>query len=219
MIGQILDTDEGQPYVAVSLVLDPAILAQLAVTIPAVSESEQKGMGITINPMTSSLRDTLLRLLSLLDTPADIPVLGPMVERELLYRLLQGPQGRLLRQIAQPDGALGSIRRAVAWIRDNYSVRLRIEALCDASGMSRASLHRHFRSMTGLSPVQYQKQLRLQEARQLLLAGEHRASDVAYAVGYESASQFSREYLRQFGTPPARDVRQIRQSIGTPTRT
>lgn len=217
--GQILDTDEGQPYVAVSLVLDPAILAQLAVTIPAVSESEQKGMGITINPMTSSLRDTLLRLLSLLDTPADIPVLGPMVERELLYRLLQGPQGRLLRQIAQPDGALGSIRRAVAWIRDNYSVRLRIEALCDASGMSRASLHRHFRSMTGLSPVQYQKQLRLQEARQLLLAGEHRASDVAYAVGYESASQFSREYLRQFGTPPARDVRQIRQSIGTPTRT
>ena len=222
MIGQILDTDEGQPYVAVSLVLDPAILAQLAVTIPAVSESEQKGMGITINPMTSSLRDTLLRLLSLLDTPADIPVLGPMVERELLYRLLQGPQGRLLRQIAQPDGALGSIRRAVAWIRDNYSVRLRIEALCDASGMSRASLHRHFRSMTGLSPVQYQKQLRLQEARQLLLAGEHRASDVAYAVGYESASQFSREYLRQFGTPPARDVRQIRQirqSIGTSTRT
>ncbi|MFH6564587.1 AraC family transcriptional regulator [Pseudomonas kulmbachensis] len=217
--GQILDTDEGQPYVAVSLVLDPAILAQLAVTIPAVSESEQKGMGITINPMTSSLRDTLLRLLSLLDTPADIPVLGPMVERELLYRLLQGPQGRLLRQIAQPDGALGSIRRAVAWIRDNYSVRLRIEALCDASGMSRASLHRHFRSMTGLSPVQYQKQLRLQEARQLLLAGEHRASDVAYAVGYESASQFSREYLRQFGTPPARDVRQIRQSIGTSTRT
>lgn len=219
LIGQILDTDEGQPYVAVSLVLDPAILAQLAVTIPAVSESEQKGMGITINPMTSSLRDTLLRLLSLLDTPADIPVLGPMVERELLYRLLQGPEGRLLRQIAQPDGALGSIRRAVAWIRDNYSVRLRIEALCDASGMSRASLHRHFRSMTGLSPVQYQKQLRLQEARQLLLAGEHRASDVAYAVGYESASQFSREYLRQFGTPPARDVRQIRQSIGTPTRT
>lgn len=219
LIGQILDTDEGQPYVAVSLVLDPAILAQLAVTIPAVSESEQKGMGITINPMTSSLRDTLLRLLSLLDTPADIPVLGPMVERELLYRLLQGPQGRLLRQIAQPDGALGSIRRAVAWIRDNYSVRLRIEALCDASGMSRASLHRHFRSMTGLSPVQYQKQLRLQEARQLLLAGEHRASDVAYAVGYESASQFSREYLRQFGTPPARDVRQIRQSIGTSTRT
>lgn len=214
LIGQILDADDGQPYVAVSLVLDPAILAELAATMPAVRETEQKGIGIAINPMSAPLRDTLLRLLSLLDTPADIPVLGPMVERELLYRLLQGPQGRLLRQIAQPDGALGSIRRAVAWIRDNYNVQLRIDALCNASGMSRASLHRHFLSMTGLSPLRYQKQLRLQEARQLLLAGEHRASDVAFAVGYESASQFSREYSRQFGASPARDVRGIRQAVG-----
>lgn len=213
LTGQILDAENGQPYVAVSLVLDVAILAELAAVMPPVREREQKGIGITINPMTASLRDTLLRLLSLLDTPADIPILGPMVERELLYRLLLGPQGRLLRQIAQPDGALGSIRRAVAWIRDNYNTQLRIEALCEASGMSRASLHRHFLSMTGLSPIQYQKQLRLQEARQLLLAGEHRASDVAFAVGYESASQFSREYLRQFGTSPARDVREIRQAI------
>ena len=214
LIGQILDAQGGQPYVAVSLVLNPATLTELAATMPAVRESEQKGIGITLNPMTAPLRDTLLRLLSLLDTPADIPVLGPMVERELLYRLLQGPQGRLLRQIAQPDGALGSIRRAVAWIRDNYNVQLRIDALCDASGMSRASLHRHFLSMTGLSPLRYQKQLRLQEARQLLLAGEHRAADVAFAVGYESASQFSREYSRQFGASPARDVREVRQSMG-----
>ncbi|MCQ3000704.1 AraC family transcriptional regulator [Pseudomonas syringae] len=218
LIGQILDAEDGQPYVAVSLVLDPAILAELAATMPAVRETEQKGIGIAINPMSAPLRDTLLRLLSLLDTPTDIPVLGPMVERELLYRLLQGPQGRLLRQIAQPDGALGGIRRAVAWIRDNYNVQLRIDALCGASGMSRASLHRHFLSMTGLSPLRYQKQLRLQEARQLLLAGEHRASDVAFAVGYESASQFSREYSRQFGASPARNVREIRQAIGTPIR-
>jgi AraC-like DNA-binding protein len=216
LTGQIFDAEGGQPYVAVSLVLDLAILAELAATMSPVRESEKKGIGIMLNPMNESLRDTLLRLLSLLDTPADIPVLGPMIERELLYRLLQGPQGRLLRQIAQPTGALGSIRRAVGWIRDNYRTRLRIEALCDASGMSRASLHRHFLSMTGLSPIQYQKLLRLQEARQLLLSGEHRASDVAFAVGYESASQFSREYLRQFGTPPARDVREMRQAIGAP---
>jgi len=213
LIGQIFDDESGGPYVAVSLVLDPAILAELAAAVPPVREREQKGIGIMINPMTASLRDTLLRVLSLLDTPDDIPVLGPMLERELLYRLLQGPQGRLLRQIAQPEGALSSIRRAVAWIRDNYNTRLRIEALCDVSGMSRASLHRHFLSMTGLSPIQYQIQLRLQEARQLLLAGEHRASDVAFVVGYESASQFSREYLRQFGVSPIRDVRQIRQAI------
>lgn len=203
---------------AVSLVLDPALLAQLAASMPPVRECAPKGVGIAINPMTAALRDTVLRLLSLLDTPADIPVLGPMIERELLYRLLQGPQGRLLRQIAQPEAALGSIRRAVAWIRDHANSRLRIDALCEASGMSRASLHRHFQAMTGLSPVQYQKLLRLQQARQLLLAGEHRAADVAFAVGYESASQFSREYARQFGAPPARDVRKIRQAIGNPIR-
>jgi AraC-like DNA-binding protein len=219
LIGQILDAGAGQPYVAVSLVLEPALVAELAATMPPVRENDSRGIGVAINPMTAPLRDTLLRLLSLLDTPTDIPVLAPMVERELLYRLLQGPQGRLLRQIAQPEGPLGRIRRAVGWIRDNQNTQLRIEALCDASGMSRASLHRHFLAMTGLSPLQYQKQLRLQEARQLLLAGEHSASDVAFAVGYESASQFSREYLRQFGAPPARDARQIRQAIAIPAMT
>lgn len=216
LIGQILDAEDGQPYVAVSLVLDPALLADIALTMPQVRDTGPQGVGIVINPMTAPLRDTLLRLLSLLDTPADIPVLAHLAERELLYRLLQGPQGRLLRQIAQPEGALGRIRRAVGWIRDNYSTQLRIEALCNASGMSRASLHRHFLAITGLSPLQYHKQLRLQEARRLLLAGNHSASDVAFAVGYESASQFSREYFRQFGAPPARDVRQIRQAIGSP---
>jgi AraC-like DNA-binding protein len=180
-----------------------------------VRDAEPQGIGIAINPMTAPLRDTLLRLLTLLDTPADIPVLAPMAERELLYRLLQGPQGRLLRQIAQPEGTLGRIRRAAGWIRDNRNTRLRIEALCEATGMSRASMHRHFQALTGLSPLQYQKQLRLQEARQLLLAGDS-ASEVAFAIGYESASQFSREYLRQFGAPPARDVRQIRAAIGSP---
>ncbi len=212
--GQIHDAEDGSPYVAVSLVLDPALLADVAATMAAARDSETLNSGIAINPLTPPLRDTLLRLLALLDTPGDIPALAPMAERELLYRLLQGPQGRLLRHIAQPEGALGRIRRAVEWIRDHHNARLRIEALCAASGMSRASLHRHFVALTGLSPIQYQKQLRLQEARQLLLAGDHSASDVAYAVGYESASQFSREYLRQFGAPPVRDVRILRQSIG-----
>ncbi|MET0264331.1 MAG: helix-turn-helix domain-containing protein [Duganella sp.] len=173
---------------------------------------------MAINPMTAPLRDTLLRLLSLLDTPDDITAIAPLAERELLYRLLQGPQGKLLRQIAQPEGTLGRIRRAVAWIRDHHNTGLRIEALCSASGMSRASLHRHFLAITGLSPLQYHKQLRLQEARRLLLAGSHSASAVAFAVGYESASQFSREYLRQFGAPPARDVRQMRQVIDRPAK-
>ncbi|MFB9241342.1 AraC family transcriptional regulator [Massilia antarctica] len=215
LTGQILDEKDGRPYVAVSLILDPGQLADVAATMPQVRDAEPQGIGIAINPMTAPLRDTLLRLLALLDTPVDIPVLAPMAERELLYRLLQGPQGRLLRQIAQPEGTLDRIRRAAGWIRDNHNTRLRIEALCEATGMSRASLHRHFQALTGLSPLQYQKQLRLQEARQLLLAGDS-ASEVAYAIGYESASQFSREYLRQFGAPPARDVRRIRAAIGSP---
>lgn len=213
LIGQILDAGVGRPYVAVSLVLEPALLAELAASMPAVRENETKSIGVAINPMSAPLREALLRQLSLLDSPADIPVLAPMAERELLYRLLQGPHGRLLRQIAQPEGALGRIRQAVGWIRDNYNVQLRIQALCDVSGMSRASLHRHFSAITGLSPIQYQKQLRLQEARKLLLTGELSASNVAFAVGYESASQFSREYLRHFGAPPASDARQLRQAI------
>jgi len=213
LMGQVLDADRHRPYVAVSLTLDPALLAELATTMPPIRESDGKGIGLSINPMTVQLRDALLRLLSLLDTPVDIPVLAPIVERELLYRLLQGPQGRLLRQIAQPEGPLARIRRAIAWIRDNHDQQLRIDALCEASGMSRASLHRHFSAITGLSPLQYQKQLRLQEARRLLLGGEYNASVVAFAVGYESASQFSREYLRQFGAPPARDIRQMRKQI------
>lgn len=211
--GQIHDADDGKPYVSVSLVLDPALLAEVATTMPSERDPEVPGSGISINAMTQPLRDTLLRLLALLDAPRDIPALAPMAERELLYRLLQGPQGRLLRHIARPEGALGRIRRAVEWIRDQQHARLRIEALCEAAGMSRASLHRHFVALTGLSPIQYQKQLRLQQARQLLLAGDHSASDVAYAVGYESASQFSREYSRHFGAPPSRDLNNLRRSL------
>jgi len=213
--GRIHDAADGSPYVAVSLILDPSLLADIASTMAPSRDGETPGSAIAINAMTPPLRDALLRLLVLLDAPADILVLAPMAERELLYRLLQGPQGRLLRQIARPEGALGQVRRVVQWIRDHHDTRLRIEALCDVSGMSRASLHRHFVALTGLSPIQYQKQIRLQEARQLLLAGDHSASDVAFSVGYESASQFSREYLRQFGAPPARDVRQLRHSIGS----
>lgn len=213
LTGEILDAGPGRPYVAVSLVLEPALLAEMASTMSAARETESKGIGIAIHPMSPVLGEALLRLLSLLDRPADIPVLAPMAERELLYRLLQGPHGRLLRQIARPEGPLGRIRQAVAWIRDNYNAQLRIEALCDASGMSRATLHRHFSAITGMSPIQYQKQLRLQAARKRLLTGEDSASSVSFAVGYESASQFSREYLRHFGAPPASDGRRLRQAM------
>jgi len=133
------------------------------------------------------------------------------VEREVLYRLLRGPQGGLLRQAAREDSRLAQVRQAIGWIRDHFDRPLRIEALCALAGMSPASFHRHFRAATAMSPLQYQKSLRLQQARRLLVTSTE-AARAAYAVGYESASQFSREYTRMFGLPPARDAVRLRET-------
>jgi transcriptional regulator GlxA family with amidase domain len=159
--------------------------------------------------VTPQLLDPWLRLMRLLDTPEDMPVLGPMLEREILYRLLQGPQGGVLRQIALADSRLARVRRAIACIRARFDQPLRIEELAGLAGMSPAAFHRHFKAATAMSPLQYQKTLRLQEARRLLIA-EPDAARAGYAVGYESASQFSREYARLFGAPPARDAARLR---------
>src|SRR5262249_27352975 len=138
---------------------------------------------------------------------------APLLEREILYRLLQGPQGHTLRQIALADSRLSQIRRAMGWIREHYDQPLRTETLLDLAGMSAASFHRHFKPATAMSPLQYQKTLRLQQARRLLLTNQD-ATQAAYAVGYESASQFSREYARLFGAPPVRDVARLRATAG-----
>jgi transcriptional regulator GlxA family with amidase domain len=159
-----------------------------------------------VNPVTPELLDAWLRLLRLLDAPQDIAVLAPLCEREILYRLLQGPQGAIVRQIARADSRLSQVRRAIALIRDQFDRPLRVEALAEEAGMSPASFHRHFRTATAMSPLQYQKSLRLQEARRLILAGRDVAA-AGFAVGYESASQFSREYARLFGSPPSRDAK------------
>jgi transcriptional regulator GlxA family with amidase domain len=175
--------------------------------VPGPTVAETAAFGVS--PVTLPLLDPWLRLLALLDAPADIPVLAPLFEREILYRLLQGPQGGVLRQIALADGRLSQIRRAIMWIRAHYDEPLRIEALAEIAGMSGASFHRHFRAATAMSPLQYQKHLRLQQARRLLIANQD-ASQAGYAVGYESASQFSREYARAFGASPARDAMRLR---------
>ncbi len=134
-----------------------------------------------------------------------------MLEREILYRLLQGPQGGIIRQAARADSRLGQIRQAIGWLRRHYDRPVRIETLAEVAGMSMASFHRHFRAATAMSPLQFQKSLRLQEARRLLIANAD-ASRAGYAVGYESASQFSREYARMFGAPPARDAERLREA-------
>ena len=191
-----------ETYLAVSLELEGDRLTPLLTEAPHLPPAADPAFAV--NPVTSELLDAWLRLLRLLDEPRDIAVLAPLCEQEILYRLLQGPQGSMLRQITRADSRLSRVRRAIALIRARYDQPLRIEALAEHAGMSPASLHRHFRSATAMSPLQYQKSLRLQEARRLIASGREVAAS-AYAVGYESASQFSREYARMFGAPPSHD--------------
>ena len=198
-----LDLPNSQ-YLAVSLDLDSERLASL-LTETTIGDPVSEP-AFAVNPMTQDLLDAWLRFLRLLDTPGDIAVLAPLLEREILYRLLQGPQGSMLRQVARADSRLSQMRRVIAMIRDKFDQPLRIEALADVANMSPASLHRHFRTATAMSPLQYQKSLRLQEARRLMIAGRE-VTAASYAVGYESPSQFSREYARLFGAPPSRDIK------------
>jgi AraC-like DNA-binding protein len=191
-------------YLAVSLDLDSDRLASVLSEADVPSPTAEPAFAV--NPVTPELLDAWLRLLRLLDAPQDIAVLAPLCEREILYRLLQGPQGAIVRQIARADSRLSQVRRAIALIRDQFDRPLRVEVLAEEAGMSPASLHRHFRTATAMSPLQYQKSLRLQEARRLILAGRDVAA-AGFAVGYESASQFSREYARLFGSPPSREAK------------
>lgn len=205
--GCIIEASTQKPYVGLSMALDPSALAALLTDVPERPGAETASFAVS--PVTAELLDPWVRLMRLLDTPRDIPILAPMLEREILYRLLQGPQGGALRQIARADSRLGQVRAAIAWIRDHFEQPLRIDALAAIAGMSAASFHRHFKAATAMSPLQYQKSIRLQEARRMLVTKQD-AARVGYAVGYESASQFSREYARLFGAPPARDAERLR---------
>jgi AraC-like DNA-binding protein len=209
--GRIVQASPERPYISVSMRLDREEIAALLPRVPRRAEAPPSGL--VVSPVTPQLLDPWVRLLGLLDSPDDIPVLAPMLEREILYRLLQGPQGGILYQIGCASSRLSRIRQALAWIRDHYDQSLKIEDMAAQAGMSAAAFHRHFKAATSMSPLQYQKSLRLQQARRLLLANEE-ASRAGYAVGYESASQFSREYARLFGAPPARDALRLRAQGG-----
>ncbi|WP_320189035.1 AraC family transcriptional regulator N-terminal domain-containing protein (plasmid) [Agrobacterium rosae] len=195
------------PYVAVRLAIDQEILSNLVVDTP--SKADGDTIAFAVGAMTPELLDAWSRMLRLLDAPDEIDTLAPMIEREILFRLLQGPQGALLRQAARAGSRISQVRDAIARLRTNLDRVVKIEELAEIAGMSVATFHRHFRAATAMSPLQYQKTLRLQEARRLLLADTDTTS-AAFAVGYESASQFSREYSRMFGTPPARDAGRLR---------
>ncbi|MDF0600172.1 AraC family transcriptional regulator [Psychromarinibacter sp. C21-152] len=206
------------PYIAAVVTLDPATIADLLLELPAdAPAAPPEPAALSVHPLSADLLDPLSRLMALAVRPRDIPVLAPMIRREIVWQLLNGPQGGVLRQIGLTDSRTARIGRAIAWVRENFARTLSVPHLAALAGMSPATFHRHFKAATAMTPVQFQKSLRLQEARRLLLADGSDVAQVGFAIGYESPSQFSREYRRMFGAPPGRDGAQIRRAVVSET--
>ncbi|WP_445146961.1 AraC family transcriptional regulator N-terminal domain-containing protein [Dyella sp. Tek66A03] len=207
---QVLRASAEEPCLCLTFQLDLQRIRGLLPEVKALRAAPASSRGLAFSPLDGGLLEPLLRLARLLDAPDDLAVLGPLIEHELLYRLLAGEQGAHLAQIATSGSQGDQVSRAIEWLRRHYDEPLRIEDLAGRVNMSASSLHHHFRAITAMSPLQYQKQLRLHEARRLLLADQCDVATAAHRVGYESPSQFSREYSRHFGAPPLRDVARLR---------
>lgn len=212
-------TFEQVPYRSAVLRLDGRVLADLLLELDDPDRPGVEGApaaGLVTAPMSPELADAVTRWVRLLDTPADIRPLAARVESEILYRLLGSPLGPVLRQHTLADSRPAQVRAAAAWLRAHYAEPVTVEEVAAAAHMSAATLHRHFRAATGMSPVQFQKRLRLQEARRLLLAGDVTVALVAETVGYGSATQFNREYRRAYGVPPGQDAADLRTRLTPP---
>ena len=203
---RVVEATPSRPCLAVRVSLDPAVVGELLADCPDALPQGPPARGLEVRPVEPPLLDAVARLVALLDSPRSLGPLAPLVLREITYRVLVGPQGARLRQIATAGASAQQIARAIRWLRDHFAEPLRGESLARTARMSLSGFHQHFKAVTGLSPLQYQKQLRLQEARRLMLGEGLDAAAAAFRVGYESPSQFSREYRRLFGTPPRRDV-------------
>ena len=209
---QVIEASREKPFLGLRLMLDQREIAQMMLDSNLPSPRAQQSIrGMATGKMTPPLLNAFQRLVDLLDNPEDIPILSPIIEQEILYRLLTGEQGMRLRQIATAGSQSHQIARVIDWLKDNFKRPLRIDELAEQASMSTSTFHHHFRSTTALSPLQFQKNLRLQEARRLMLMEDLDASTAAFQVGYESPSQFSREYSRLFGHPPLRDIKNLRQ--------
>jgi len=208
--GAVTQASAGAPYLCFCLYLDPALLSEIALTLPPVPACAEDSAGMRLYPMTPELIDAATRLTALLGDPANAPLLAPLIERELLVRLMTGPGGGALRAIASGESRTGQIAKAIAWLKAHFREPFRGPHLAALAGMSLSSFHDHFRRATAMTPLQYQKQLRLQEARALMLADRLDAAEAGFRVGYDSPSQFSREYRRLFGAPPVRDIGRLR---------
>jgi len=209
---QIIEASRERPYLGLKLKLDQREISQLMSdsNLPP-PRTQQSTRGMAVGAVTLPLVTAFQRLIDLLGEEQDIPILAPVIQREIIYRLLVGDQGARLRQIAAAGSQSQQIARAIEWLKGNFARQLRIDDLAEQARMSTSTFHHHFRSMTALSPLRYQKQLRLQEARRLMLAERMDAATAAFQVGYESPSQFSREYSRLFGASPLRDITNLRQ--------
>ncbi|WP_338567914.1 AraC family transcriptional regulator [Pseudomonas canadensis] len=208
---EVLAASPEQPCLGLTFKLDLRILAELIAQselLPTRERAVLKGVGI--GTVTEGMLASFARLVALLDEPEAIPVLAPLIQREIHYRLLKSDQANRLRQICSVDGQGYRIAKAIDWLKLNYTAALRVEELAARVQMSAATFHHHFRQLTAMSPLQYQKWLRLNEARRLMLNEHQDVSSAAFKVGYESPSQFSREYGRLFGVPPKRDIAALR---------
>jgi AraC-like DNA-binding protein len=208
--GCVVEATHDKPYLGFKLKLDSAQLCEIiAQTNPSIDQKDSVS-GWFISDADSTLIDCAIRLTKLLETPQDIPFLAPMTIREIYYRLLTGEQGEAVRQIATAGSNMQRIAEVIKRLKADFAKPLRIEELAGQANMSASSFHRHFKQVTSMSPLQYQKQLRLSAARQIMLSEKVDATQAAYQVGYESISQFSREYARMFGAPPIRDIERLR---------
>jgi len=218
---QVIEASPERPCVGVVLKLDLQLIAELAATNarPPARNTDaagsDKGIGLWLSPVNARIVEPVQRLLMLLDEPDAIDVLAPMIKREIHYRLLQSPQAHRLCQIAAVESQGFRIAKAIDWLKVNYTRAFRIDDLASRVQMSTPTFHHHFRQLTGMSPLQYQKWLRLNEARRIMLNDHFDASTAAYEVGYESPSQFSREYSRLFGEPPRRDIERLRRAAAS----
>lgn len=215
IIANIIEASEEQPYLGLIMELDLTEISQLIVDSElAFIQSKEAQKGIAVGELSESLLDAFVRLAELLDEGQNIKILAPIIKREIFYRLLMSEQGTRLHQIVTAGSHSHQIAKAIDWLKNNFVKPLSVGDLASYTGMSKSSFYTHFRSMTSMTPLQFQKKLRLSEARRLMLTENLDAIAATFKVGYESPSQFSREYSRLFGAPPSKDIKSLRENLG-----
>ncbi|ANC00381.1 AraC family transcriptional regulator [Vibrio parahaemolyticus] len=215
IIANIIEASEEQPYLGLIMELDLTEISQLIIDSElAFTQSKEAQKGIAVGELSESLLDAFVRLAELLDEGQNIKILAPIIKREIFYRLLMSEQGTRLHQIVTAGSHSHQIAKAIDWLKNNFVKPLSVGDLASFTGMSKSSFYTHFRSMTSMTPLQFQKKLRLSEARRLMLTENLDAMAATFKVGYESPSQFSREYSRLFGAPPSKDIKSLRENLG-----